>query len=40
MTEQELRKLIEEVRVGKVSRRDFVGTLLGLGSRCRSPASC
>ena len=31
MTERELRRLIESVRTGKVSRREFVGTLLGLG---------
>ena len=31
MTEKELRQYIEEVRVGKVSRRDFIWTLVGLG---------
>jgi len=31
MTERELRRYIEAVRVGKVSRRDFIGTLVGLG---------
>src|SRR5438067_1699434 len=31
MTERELRKFIEAVRVGRVTRRDFIGTLVGLG---------
>ena len=31
MTERELRNLIESVRKGAVSRREFVATLLGLG---------
>jgi peptide/nickel transport system substrate-binding protein len=31
MTERELRGLIESVRQGTVTRREFVGTLLGLG---------
>ena len=31
MTERELRGLIESVRKGTVTRREFVGTLLGLG---------
>src|SRR5438552_12153170 len=31
MTERKLRKLIEAVRAGNVTRREFVGTMLGLG---------
>jgi peptide/nickel transport system substrate-binding protein len=31
MTEKELRNYIEAVRAGKVTRREFVGTLVGLG---------
>ena len=31
MNEQELRGLIEAVRVGQVTRREFIGTLLGFG---------
>jgi peptide/nickel transport system substrate-binding protein len=31
MTERELRDLIESVRQGTITRRDFVGTLLGVG---------
>ena len=31
MTERELRGLIESVRKGTITRREFVGTLLGLG---------
>jgi peptide/nickel transport system substrate-binding protein len=31
MTERELRNLIEAVRKGKVTRREFVGTMLGFG---------
>ena len=42
MTEPELRKLIEAVRHGNVTRREFVMTLLGFGAAApiSAPARC
>jgi hypothetical protein len=40
MTEHDLRKLIGDVKSGRVSRRSFLQTALGAGSPSRWPGTC